>query len=180
MRCLILALAFGLWTNAVYAQDSASDITYDWFGVPEQAIKIVKPTAGQSAVQAFDFPDCNEPELLAEIQSNITANTSRAASENVVSRRSRLLALKNMKNFVPVDIKTIRPHDNPQLAAVLVSEKINSGLNDNNFKICAGDNPIVQKRVFLLLQTDDKGFRVKIINYNPHKVLSFIYKKTTK
>lgn len=177
MRCLIFALAFGLWTSVAYAQDSASDITYDWFGVPEQTIKIVKPAAKQSAGQEFDFPDCNESKLLAGVHRTIAENMAKGVSENVISRRSRLLTLKNMKNFVPVDIKTIRPHDNPQLAAVLVSEKINSGLNDNNFRICAGDNPIVQKRVFLLLQADDTDIIVKIINYNPHKVLSFIYKK---
>lgn len=177
MRCLALALAFVWLTCAAQAQDNAANLTYDMFGVPEQTIKVVKPVEKLGSDLSYDFPDCNAPELIAATQKSIADDMANISGESAISRRYRLLTLKSMNQFEAMDINTVRPQDEPELAAILVVDKINFGRHDEEFKICAGENLVTHKRVFLLLRAENDGFNVKIVNYFPHRILSFIYKK---
>ena len=59
----------------------------------------------------------------------------------------------------------------------MIAAKINGGLSNADFRICASDNPVLRRRVFLLLRESEGSIRVDVVNYRPGAVPSFVYKK---
>ena len=182
MRLFVLLSAMSLLSFSAFAQAPAEEqagagVSYDDFGVPEQTLKVIEPSVQENTVETKAFPDCNDEVLISEVRRVLAVATEEIKEESISEKRARLLALKNTENFKPIDVNTFRPEDNYELANILITAKVNEGLTNEDFQICASDNPILKRRIFLLLQEDGDNFKVNIINYRPGKVASFIYKK---
>lgn len=177
MRCLVLLLMFCLISASAKAQEAA-EVGYDAFGVPEQEVKVIKaaPVPAAAAVSS-SFPDCADAALQNGIRQLLSQDEIRISDESIAARRARLLALKNVGGFVPVDVSTFKPQDNYELANILITAKINQGLNNADFRICASENPVLKRRIFLLMQKTAEGLRVYVVNYRPGTTPSFLYKK---
>lgn len=176
MRRLVFMLMLAMISGSAFAQDGA-DISYDMFGVPEQTIKVLKPAVEETSAAAPMFPDCNDHQLLSGVRASLESGEERLDGENTVAYRGRRLALKNIDNFHEQSVAEFNPDDNRDLATLLVTTKINRGLTDTDFKICAGDNPALHRRVFLLLSSQDDAVRVQIVNFRSGKYPSFVLKK---
>ena len=182
MRLAVLLSVMSLFSFSVFAQTTAeepsdAEISYDDFGIPEQTLKVIEPVVEENKNEAKAFPACDDAALVAQVRQELAADSAEIQEESISERRSRLLALKNTENFTLVEVSTFRPEDNYELANILITAKVNDGLTNEDFQICAGDNQILKRRVFLLLQEAGADFNVSIINYRPGKVTSFIYKK---
>lgn len=178
MHYLALLLLSCFLSASAKAQDNAPEIKYDAFGVPEQEVRVIKaaPAPAAAAVSSF-FPDCADVALQNGVRQLLSQDESRISDASIAARRARLLALKNIGGFTPVEVSSFKPDDNYELANILITAKVNEGLTNADFRICAGDNPVLKRRVFLLLQRTDDGVKVYVANYRSGTVPSFFYEK---
>ena len=182
MRLFVLLSMIGLLSFPASAQTPAeeqagAELSYDDFGIPEQTLKVIKPSAQENAEETKAFPDCNDNLLVLEVRRVLAADTEGIKEESIAERRARLLALKNTEKFTLIELSSFKPEDNYELANIIIAAKVNDGMTNEDFRICVSDNPILKRRIFLLLQEDNTDFKVSIINYRPGKISSFIYKK---
>lgn len=177
MRCLVLLLMSCFLSASAKAQDGAREVSYDAFGVPEQTVKVIEAAPRIHQTVPDNFPSCDDSALLDGVRRVMTEDENKLGDESISARRARLLALKNISNFSAVDVNAFRPDDNFELANILIAEKVNRGLSNADFRICASDNPVLKRRVFLLLRESTDGIRVDVVNYRPGTVPTFIYKK---
>ena len=181
MRLAVLLSVMSLLNFSAFAQTPAEDqtgaeVSYDDFGIPEQTLKVIEPVTDKKQ-EGRAFPSCDDEVLLSEVRNVLSTDSKEVKDESISERRSRLLALKNTENFEPIEVSSFKPEDNYELANILITAKVNEGLTNEDFHICVSDNPVLNRRIFLLLQEDGDGFKVSIVNYRPGKVNSFIYKK---
>lgn len=132
---------------------------------------------GAKAQEPNAFPECNDAALLEGVREAIAKDENALENESVVDYRARLLALKNVRNFTPLDVASFHPDDNRRVADILITAKINEGLTNADFRLCASDNPILKRRIFLLMRPAAEGLEVDIVNYRFGAIPSFIYKK---
>lgn len=176
MRIFVPLLTVLLFADVALAQNSQEQVKYNSFGVPEQVLKIIVPNQSDEAEKndnAKPFPECSDPLLINKIQNILNNDKSNIEEESIVQRRARILAAKNMTNFTPIDIDKFTPKTNRDVANIMISAKINQGLSDDDFAICEGDNPILKRRVYLLMQRLDSEIIVFIVNYRIGRIPSF-------
>ncbi len=178
MRLKYAVLLFTLFYVSVAAAEP-QEVEYDMFGVPTQEIRVIESPAVAAPQNPVEFPPCDDAALLAGVRRLLAEDESKIADESIVARRKRLLALKNADNFAPLAIRSFRPQDNYALANIMITAKINDGLTDDDFAICIGDNPILKRRIYLLLRNINKdgGIRVDVVNYRLNMSPFFIYEK---
>ncbi len=180
MRSLFVVAALFLWSGCAAAQEAAApEVQYNAFGVPEQVVKEIAAAEAEhpAVVPAFD---CNNAELLKQVRDKIDSLQSQTSEENVVERRRRLLSLKYVENFRPLSVEDFVPRDNYRVANRMIYVKINEGLKDSDLRLCVSDNPILDRKVYLLMYRLKDEIRVDIINYTAAADVSepfIIYKK---
>ncbi len=177
MRCLVLLLMSCFLSASAKAQDGAREVSYDAFGVPEQTVKVIEAAPRMHQTVPDNFPSCDDSALLEGVRRAMSEDEDSLGDESISARRARLLALKNINNFSALDVDAFRPDDNYELANILIAAKINGGLSNADFRICASDNPVLRRRIFLLLRESEGSIRVDVVNYRPGAVPSFVYKK---
>lgn len=167
MRYLAVVLTFVLWTNTSWAQETADSVPaveYNAFGVPNQVLRQIDAPSVQADVSSPDI-DCNDAELLRQVRQKIFQIQNTADNENVVERRARLLALKNIDSFSEQNPAEFQPKDNYRVANRMIAVKINGHLKDEELKLCVGNNPVLKRKVYLLMYRIDGAVYVDIINY---------------
>lgn len=165
MRCLAVVTALVLWSNCAAAQDAAApEVRYNTFGVPEQVVREIASAEAERPAAAPAL-DCNDAGLLAQVRGKIDSLQPQAAGENVVERRRRLLSLKHIGKFRPLSVADFVPRDNYRVANRMIYVKINEGLKDSDLRLCVSDNPVLDRKVYLLMYRLKDEIRVEIINY---------------
>ena len=96
-------------------------------------------------------------------------------NENLVAKRARLLALKNVDKFESVEVDSFRPDMNYDVANILVSSKINDGLVNSDFAICVADNAVLDRKIYLVMKRKEDKISVLIVNYKRGVIPSFVY-----
>ena len=178
MRVFVPLLSFVLFINIAWAQNSHEEIEYNPFGVPEQILKVITPEQLDIVKKDGDvkpFPKCSDPLLISKIQKILNDDNLNIEVESVVQKRARILAAKNMATFSSVDVANFNPKTNRDVANMMITAKINQGLSNDDFAICVGDNPILKRRVYLLMQRKDSEITVFIVNYRTAVTPSFIF-----
>ena len=174
---MIVLLSFSAFAQTPAEEQTGAEISYDDFGIPEQTVKVIEPVEGEKVKEVKTFPSCNDSGLITKVRQELSIDSAEVKEESISERRLRILALKNTENFTPIEVASFRPEENYELANILITAKVNEGLTNEDFCICVSDNPILNRRIFLLLQEDGDNFKVSIVNYRPGKVTSFNYKK---
>ncbi|MBR2033724.1 MAG: hypothetical protein IKA03_03520 [Alphaproteobacteria bacterium] len=176
MRIFVSLLVSLFFANAAWAQNSHEEIEYNPFGVPEQVVKVIVPNklAIEEPTTPLKFPLCSDASLIDKLQNILKEDNLSLDNESIIQKRARILAAKNMTNFSPVDVKTFRPEINREIANIMITAKINQGLTNDDFAICAGDNPILKRRVYLLMQRKDTEIAVSVVNYRIDRIPSFV------
>lgn len=176
MRIFVSLLVSLFFANAAWAQNSHGEIEYNPFGVPEQVVKVIVPNklAIEEQTTPLKFPLCSDASLIDKLQNILKEDNLNTNNESTIQKRARILAAKNMTNFSPVDVKTFRPEINREIANIMITAKINQGLTNDDFAICAGDNPILKRRVYLLMQRKDSEITVSVVNYRIDTIPSFV------
>ncbi len=166
MRYLVLFLITVLWHGIASAQGTGKSavIEYDVFGVPKQVLREIG-TSSQSDSLTLPKIDCNDIDLLQQVRQKVVDLLSVSEDENVVERRARRLALKHINNFTDLNVSDFRPRDNYRVANQMIAVKINKHLKDEELKLCVSDNPVLDRKVYLLIYLYDNSVFVDIINY---------------
>lgn len=176
MRVFVSLLISLFFANAAWAQNPHEEVEYNPFGVPDQVLKVIVPDklVLEEQINTFKFPLCSDALLIEKLQNILKEDNLSTNIESTIQKRARVLAAKNMTNFSPVDVKTFRPEINREIANIMITAKINQGLTDDDFAICAGDNPILKRRVYLLMQRKDSEITVSVVNYRIDTIPSFV------
>ena len=163
MRYIAVALVMLLWSSYSAAQDNATaEVEYNAFGVPNQVVRSISANSSEPNSRTIEI-DCNNVELLNQVRQKI--NSLQTEEENIVKHRRRLLALKHIEKFSHLSVKDFVPKDNYRVANRIITIKINNGLKDEDLQLCVSSNPILSRKVYLLIYTlEDKKY-VEIINY---------------
>lgn len=166
MRYLAVIL-YVLWTGVSWAQEAAGAapaMEYDTFGVPKQVLREITAPNRPEALTSPDV-DCNDAGLLQQVKDKISELQKAADDENVVERRARLLALKHIGSFAEQNPAEFQPKDNYRVANRIIAVKINGHLKDEELKLCVGGNPVLERKVYLLMYRINGAVYVDIINY---------------
>ena len=87
------------------------------------------------------------------------------------------MAKKYINDFSEQAVATFSKQENPDISGIIITAKINQGYQDSDFRICATNNPLTERKVYLLMQRyTDSEVNIHIINYIPNIILKNIYK----
>lgn len=175
MRFFVLIVLCLLGRSSLAQEDA---YPYDLFGNPLTPLKVISANNDDKDEKHPIFLDCNDKCLLENLDSFIPSDKKILKDESIVAYRHRILAQKHITNFTSLSLDDFELDKNRQIAELLISEKINKGLQDKDFALCASDNPILKRKVYLLQQHNDDGdILVYVIGYNIDKIHQFICKK---
>ena len=192
MRYLALAFTFCFCANITLAQDVAtsdknvdSSIDYQCPDCVKGTIKVIKTIDNSQQHVSSDnhlvkFPDCNDATIIKNLSEILAQDKITLSENNILELRSKLLARRNFNKFKSIPLADFRPQDNFDIANLLITLKINQGLKDNDFHICVSGNPILKRRIWLLMIQKNDYIQVNIINYKSGKIFSFNYIPTNK
>lgn len=172
----LLGFLLVVCSRIVYAEDLPK---YDIYGNTTEVIKIIESEEPQPE-QTFkvEFPACNDTQLLAKTKEAIAEYEKEMTKENIIELRHRLLAQKNLSSFFEQKTENFSYKDNRMVANILITEKFNGKYQNDDFRICVSENPVLKRRVYLLLQKySDTDILVRLINYHLTDSVKFIYKK---
>ena len=167
MPRLFVFLAAVLWAGNSFAASAVPEenkTEYNVFGVPQQVIRTIKASA-ETDTQPASVVDCGDKELWRLVRDKLSELQTEVMDENVIDRRRRLLALKHIGDFSPLPVEAFQPKDNYRVANRMIYVKINHGLKDKDLQLCAGDNSVLSRRVYLLAYPLRGQTIVEIINY---------------
>lgn len=151
---------------------------YDILGNPLKALRTIEGKDNPPVDHYFmELPACDDSALMSFFKQAISEDEKSIVGESIIEYRYRMLAKKHINNFSEQKISDFSPYENRDVANIMATEKVNGIYQDQDFRICISDNPILERKVYLLLQkhstTEAKGM---IINYHPRKIIQFIYK----
>lgn len=167
MRYLAIVLTFVLWSGVSAAQEdsgSAPAAEYNTFGVPNQVLREITAPNRPENLTPPDV-DCNDAGLLQQVRDKISELQKAADDENVVERRARLLALKHIGSFAEQNPAEFQPKDNYRVANRIIAVKINRHLKDGELKLCVSGNPVLDRKIYMLIYRFEGSVYVEIINY---------------
>ncbi|MBE6452818.1 MAG: hypothetical protein E7012_04945 [Alphaproteobacteria bacterium] len=170
----LLVLLFSIIVTQVHAQQIADE---DIFGIPTETIKVIESkNIPETQRHSVEFPECNDSSFTSWF-SDIVSEQEKKEEESIINKRTRLLAQKYINNFIEQDVSTFSAQENRNLAQIIITTKVNKGYVNSDFKICATDNPILERKVYVLMQRHtDTEIYIWIINYNQNEILKKIYK----
>ncbi len=163
-------MAFSAWAS----DNTIAEKEYDDFGVPTEVIRVVEPKREAENSEVL-FPSCSDVELLKQVRAILDEGGNSGINENLVAKRARLLALKNVDKFESVEVDSFRPDMNYDVANILVSSKINDGLVNSDFAICVADNAVLDRKFYLVMKRKEDKISVLIVNYKRGVIPSFVY-----
>lgn len=171
----LLFLCLGI--SQAYAQEEQK---YDVMGNPINVLRVIESSS--NPVKEYflvEFPPCDDLNFINNVKKAISDNEKKLKKESIIEYRYRILAQKSITNFFDQSLENFSPQENRDIANIIASAKTNGSYQDSDFKICSGDNSVLKRKVYLLLQKySDTEIMVRIINYLPQQILHFIYKKT--
>ncbi len=200
MRYLACVCALCLFANAVHAQDNSvtdllqqvgnyldtvaedvaaseaaanksNEIPLNVFGVPQEVVGVIESNVVNKEEKGRAFPSCEN--LLEKVRQTIQAVQQQEVADNIYQYRRQHLIYKGIRELVEVDVSTFHPNDNREVANRMITLKINDGILPSSFKICRGNNKIVEKDIFVLMYPEQERIKAEVLNFIPETPLSF-------
>ena len=118
-------------------------------------------------------PKCNHK--LSVLAQNTIKPLLDNEQKSIYEKRKFKLILKNVDNFVSLDINDISPTQNYKVAGRIVELKINNFLDDENIKVCKTQSPELDATLYLVMYDEGEKVRVDIVNFTDRLIPSFIF-----
>lgn len=187
MRYLMFLLTWFLIISAARAEDIANlkteenlEVELNGFGVPAKAIKtIINETPAPVITDNKVMPECGDEELQSRVRKIIADAQEKQSGKNIYDRRKQILIVKNTAQFKEVDLNTFQPADDYNVANHIIDYKINDQEVLENMRLCVGENPFMDDKLYLLMHPKDGKLQIDILNFNSPDVenrdLYFVY-----
>lgn len=120
-----------------------------------------------NSAQDPNFPLCDDAVLKLKIKNVIAMYEKLHPQKSPIDRRQRALAAKKDMDFSKIDLTDFKPSDNREVATQMIMHKLGDGLSDEDLRLCASFNPIINKTVYLLMIKKKPQIIYEIINYIP-------------
>ncbi len=174
---LVLVLNFFLCFTVVAQDNPETQEETNAFGYPDKSfVTVINNEFTKNSVAVNDKPQCNDVRLLSQAK-EVVKNYINLNARTITDKRRNKLILKNVDNFNDLHLNNINSRENRPAAARIVELKINTGLGDNNIKVCHSDNPFLDARLYLIMYDVRNEVVVEIINFRKDIVPSFIWKQ---
>lgn len=175
MRFFVI-VALCLFAQIGQAQENA--YPYDLFGNPKKVLKVISSDNKSTVNNQTVFFACDDKRLLEGLNSVVSIDSKIQKDESIIAYRHRLLAQRYIQSFSSLSLGEFEYAPNNIISEILISEKINKNLQDNDFALCVGDNPVLKRRIYLLQQyNSDDEILVHVVGYDINKIYKFICKK---
>ena len=139
-------------------------------------------TASPTETKALpvSFPSCEDENLIKQVQDVVAVFLQKNPPRNIRERRSRLLTVKNIADFEPVDVASFIPAVNYNVADRLIMLKMNNRLQNEELRLCVEKTAVSGEgtRIYLLMVAAADGVEVEIVNFQNLPSLSemrFVY-----
>ena len=192
----LAALLFCLFSTTAWAQDTAAPSlgekdayyreaeTLNAFGHSTGMIREVDNSAYNNAVDnvpavAQNFPPCDDAKLLQKVREQLAMIMQNDVPSDIYNQRRRILILKNTNHFIPTAVDGFSPKENFTVAGRLTEIKVNEGLYNADLQLCRSDNPITNRRIYVLMYSIFGRNNAEILNFSASddakKYLHFTY-----
>ena len=174
MQKYLMALAFLAISNVALAQESEQE-ELNAFGYPDKSlVTVIEAKQISNGAKVNPKPECNNHKLSVLAQNTIKPLLDNE-QKSIYEKRKFKLILKNVDNFVSLDINDISPTQNYKVAGRIVELKINNFLDDENIKVCKTQSPELDATLYLVMYDEGEKVRVDIVNFTDRLIPSFIF-----
>lgn len=177
MKKYLIALPLiALSANVAWSQDDGKE-ELNAFGYPDKSlVKVIEAPKISRGTKVNPKPQCDDPKLSYQARKVLKPFITNE-QKSIYEKRKFKLILKNVDNFVPVDIEKVSSDKNRKLAGRIIELKINNSLDAENIKVCKTQSPELDATLYLVMYDERDNIRVDIVNFTDRQIPSFVYSK---
>jgi len=111
-----------------------------------------------------NMPRCDNSALMKRVLEKIAQYQESHPQNTIVGQRRQALIFKTLDQFEEIKVANFENAENYRVADVLLMDKINRGLSDDDIRLCRGNGV---DGVYLVIFRDKEAYRVEIVNFVP-------------
>ncbi len=177
---LLFAISLCLAPFAVSAEDSDNE-PLNSFGYPDQNVVMVIEAneKADSEGESVNMPDCNNPDLLAQLKELLLPYLDKGWN-NIRERRKIDLTMKNIRNFETLNLSEIDVKKDTVVADRVMELKINQKKRASDIKICKVDSKVIGLPVYTLMYYEGENLTVEVLNFTAKNNPKFVFANQNK